>query len=101
MSKAFNPLSQILNDNKLNGSNYVDWKRNLDIVLTAEEYSFALTENEPEVPSENPSQEIKDKHRLWVKANNMARCYILGSMTNVLQHQHNHMLSARDIMLNL
>ena len=30
---SFSPLVAILNQNKLTGSNYVDWKRNLDIVL--------------------------------------------------------------------
>ena len=30
---SFSPLVTILNQNKLTGSNYVDWKRNLDIVL--------------------------------------------------------------------
>ena len=31
----------------------------------------------------------------------MARCYILASMSNVLQHQHEHMTTAYDMMLNL
>ena len=31
----------------------------------------------------------------------MARCYILASMSNVLQHQHEHMAIAYDMMLNL
>ena len=31
----------------------------------------------------------------------MARCYILASMSNVLQQQHERMLSAYDIMFNL
>ena len=33
---ALNPLSTLLTQNKLDGENYVDWKRNLDIVLTAD-----------------------------------------------------------------
>ena len=33
-SNTFNPLATIFNQNKLVGSNYVDWKQNLDIVLT-------------------------------------------------------------------
>jgi len=39
---SFNPLSAILNQNKLNGQNYVDWNRNKDIVLTTDGYKFAL-----------------------------------------------------------
>ena len=31
----------------------------------------------------------------------MARCYILASMSNVLQHQHECMATAYDMMLNL
>ena len=40
---SFNPLSVILKENKLTGPNYIDWKRNLNLVLTAEEYKFVLT----------------------------------------------------------
>ena len=48
---SFNPLVAILNQNKLTGSNYVDWKRNLDIVLTAKEHKFVLYEPSPNFPS--------------------------------------------------
>ena len=41
---SFSPLMSILRENKLTGPNYVDWKRNLNIVLTAEEYKYVLTE---------------------------------------------------------
>ena len=37
----------ILTQNKLTGDNYVDWKRNLDIVLTAENHKIILTEPYP------------------------------------------------------
>ena len=41
---AFNPLVVILKENKLDGTNYIDWKRNLDIVLIVEDYKFMLTD---------------------------------------------------------
>ena len=41
---SFSPLVSILNQNKLTRPNYVDWKRNLDIVLIAEEHKFVLSE---------------------------------------------------------
>ena len=41
---SFSPLVAILNQNKLTGSNYVDWKKNLDIVLTAEEHKYVPTQ---------------------------------------------------------
>ena len=31
----------------------------------------------------------------------MARCYILASMSNILQHQHESMATAYDMMMNL
>ena len=34
----FNFISTILGQNKLEGSNYIDWRRNLDFVLTTKEY---------------------------------------------------------------
>ena len=40
---TFNPLATILDQNKLVGSNYVDWKNNLDTVLTASGYKYVLT----------------------------------------------------------
>ena len=41
---SFNPLSIILKENKLTEPNYIDWKQNLNLVLTAEEYKFVLTD---------------------------------------------------------
>ena len=43
MSFAFNPLATILTQKKLIGNNFIDWKRNLDIVLTAEDHAYVLT----------------------------------------------------------
>ena len=44
---GFNPLLTILKDNKVTGPNYIEWKRNLDTVLTAEEYKFCTYEPKP------------------------------------------------------
>ncbi|KAH0725819.1 hypothetical protein KY290_001648 [Solanum tuberosum] len=68
----FNPLSTILGQNKLEGSNYVDWRRNLDIVLTAEEYKFVLNEECPLKPNEQFSDEDKLAYQKWCKADEMA-----------------------------
>ena len=101
LSSSFNPLSAILNQNKLNGQNYVDWKRNLDIVLTAEGYKYVLSTTKPQEPDSEATQEVNDQYEKWVKANDMAKCYILASMSNVLQHQHQYYTIASDIMFNL
>ena len=44
MGGSFNPLSVILKENKLIGPNYIDWKRNMNLVLTAEGYKYILTD---------------------------------------------------------
>ena len=48
---SFSQVIAIINKNKLTGSNYVDWKRNLDIVVIAEEHKFMLYEPCPNFPS--------------------------------------------------
>ena len=55
----FSPFAAILNQRKLTGSNYVDWKRNLDIVLTVEEHKFVLYEPCPNFPSLDAHSEEK------------------------------------------
>ncbi|KAL8111376.1 hypothetical protein AgCh_019189 [Apium graveolens] len=85
---GFNPLFTILKDNKLTGPNYIEWKRNLDIVLTAEEYKFCTYEPKPEQPAADAPEDEKEYYKRWIKADEMSRCYILAAMSGVLQHQH-------------
>ena len=54
---AFNPLAVILKENKLIGSNYIDQKRNFDIMLTVEEYKFVLIEVYSQQPGEGVTHE--------------------------------------------
>ncbi|XP_019242210.1 PREDICTED: uncharacterized protein LOC109222298, partial [Nicotiana attenuata] len=75
-------------------------KRNLDIVLTAEGYKFVITEECPEKPENATDDQVKAYDK-WVKADEMARCYILASMANVLQYQHQSMGSAYDMLESL
>ncbi|XP_047942724.1 uncharacterized protein LOC125189495 [Salvia hispanica] len=46
-------------------------------------------------------QALRDAHRRWHKANEMAKCYMLASMSSVLKHQHSAMETAAVIMTNL
>ena len=58
---SFSLFVTILNQNKLTGSNYVDWKINLDIVLITEEHKYVLTQPCPSFPSlDAPSKEKSD-----------------------------------------
>ena len=51
MSSRFSPLATILTQNKLTENNFIDWKRNLDIILTAEDHAYVLTTPCPEEPA--------------------------------------------------
>ncbi|XP_047943009.1 uncharacterized protein LOC125189823 [Salvia hispanica] len=73
----------------------------MDIVLTVDEYKFVLTTPRAPVPAANTAQAVRDAHRRWHKANEMAKCYMLASMSTVLRHQHAAMATAADIMQNL
>ncbi|XP_070025822.1 uncharacterized protein [Nicotiana sylvestris] len=77
---SFNPPTPILNQNKLEGPNYVDWKRNLDIVLTAEGYKFVITEECPEKPENATDDQVKAYDK-WVKADEM----FMGSAYDMLE----------------
>ena len=98
---SFNPPSAILKENKLEGQNHIEWKQNLDIVLTAEEFKFVLTTPRPPVPAANASVGVQNAHERWHKANELAQCYMLASMYSVLEHQHSVMATATEIMQNL
>ncbi|XP_075111332.1 uncharacterized protein LOC142181741 [Nicotiana tabacum] len=74
--------------------------KNLDIVLTAEGYKFVITEECLEKPENAIDDQVKAYDK-WVKTDEMARCYILASMANVLQHQHQSMGSAYDMLESL
>ena len=76
-------------------------KRNLNLVLTAEEYKFVLTDVCPPPLDSDSSKEEVEAYRQWRKADKMAMCYILASMSNILQHQHENMAIAYDMMMNL
>ena len=101
MGGSFNPLFVILKENKLTGPNYIDWKKNLNLVLTAEEYKFVLTEVCPPPPDSISTPEDDAAYHMWQKTDKLAKCYILALMSNVLQYQHESMQTAYDIMLNL
>ena len=100
-SSTFNPLVTILNQNKLTGSNYVDQKRNLDIVLTASGCKYVLTTPCPPEPEPDAPQDQKDLYTKWLKDDEMAKCCMQAFMSSVLQHQYESFKSASDIISNL
>ncbi|XP_050289992.1 uncharacterized protein LOC126728168 [Quercus robur] len=98
---SFSPFVTIFNQNKLTRSNCVDWKRNFDIVLTTEEHKYVLTQPCHNFPSLDAPFEEKQRYNRWQKSNEMAKCYMLASISNVLQRQMQDVELASDIMLSL
>ena len=60
-----------------------------------------LTQPCPSFPSLDAHFEEKQQYDRWQKSNEMAKCYILAFISNVLQHQMQDVELASDIMLSL
>ncbi|XP_047263652.1 uncharacterized protein LOC124896166 [Capsicum annuum] len=63
-------------------------------------FKFVLIEECP-VKSDEPTDDEIKAYDKWVKADEIARCYIFASMENVLQHQHHSMTTAYDMLESL
>ena len=66
-------LTIILNQNKLTSENYIDWKINIFIVLTTENYKYVLTQPCPPVPADDAHRNQRRLYEKWQKANDMAK----------------------------
>ena len=93
-------LRSILDSNKLIGPNYVDWLRNLRIVLSSEILSYVIDTPSLEALEEDTFEEEKTTYKMWQNDTLSIKCIILASMTNELQRQHESM-DTHSILLNL
>ena len=60
-----------------------------------------LTQPCPSFPSLDAHPQEKRRYDHWQKSNEMAKCYILASISNVLQHQMQDVELASNIVLSL
>ena len=95
---ALNALSTLFTQDKLDGDNYVDWKSNLGIVLTTDKHKQVLFTPRTEAPTKEFSNEQLMKYERQKQSNEIAKCYLHGSMSNLLQQQHRSMETTTDIM---
>ncbi|VFQ79127.1 unnamed protein product [Cuscuta campestris] len=63
-------LRSILDKDKLNGTNFVDWQRNLCIVLRMDEKEYVLEKPIPPAPPANAPKAVKDAYEKHVKDDN-------------------------------
>ncbi|KAL8147966.1 hypothetical protein AgCh_005337 [Apium graveolens] len=71
------------------------------IPTVAYEYSNSPEVRVPDQPAADAPEDEKEYYKRWIKADEMSRCYILAAMSGVLQHQHQSMATAADMLFNL
>ncbi|VFQ90036.1 unnamed protein product, partial [Cuscuta campestris] len=84
-------LRSILDKDKLNGTNFVDWQRNLSIVLRMDEKEYVLEKPIPPAPPANAPKAVKDAYEKHVKDDNQVSHVMLATMITELQKQHEDM----------
>ena len=82
-----NTLHSLLEKEKLNGSNFLDWHRNLRIVLKYEGKLKAIKEPLPDAPAENVTASQQNAYRKLFDEQEKVAFIILASMTPVLQKE--------------
>jgi hypothetical protein len=73
-------LRSILEKDKLNGTNYADWIRNLRIVLRAEQKEHVLDTPLPDEPADDATAAIKTAYKKACDENLDVSCLMLACM---------------------
>ena len=82
-----NTLRNALIERKLHGENYIDWLRNLKIVLMSEKILYAIQKPFPDPLAGNATDAQKLAHEKLVEGYDQAKCVRLSSMDDDLQKQ--------------
>ena len=85
MSPSNINLRSILEANKLTGANYIDWLRNLKIVLRREKLGYVMEKSVPPTPTGNASTAEHEAYLKHTEDMDVACCIMLASMTPELQ----------------
>ena len=84
-------LRSILEANTLTGPNYIDWLRNLKIVLRSEKLSYVMEKAVPPPLAGNASTAEHEAYFKHAEDMDVACCIMLASMSPELQKQHEPM----------
>ena len=93
-------LRGILDVNKLTKLNYMDWLKNLRIILIQEKVSYILDSPTPDTTEKDASKEERATYKIWKDDSMTVKYIIRSSMNNELQRQHEDM-NVPYILLNL
>ena len=77
-------LRSILEKDKLNGTNFLDWYRNLRIVLRQERNEYILDQPILEEPAANAPRAQKDAYNKHLNDSVDVTCLMLGCMESEL-----------------
>ena len=78
--RPLNPLSIILDNNRLTGPNFIDWLRNLKVIFASKKIPYVIEQGLPTSLLENASQEEHDTLTKWKDDDMQARCIMWASM---------------------
>ena len=93
-------LRSVLEKNKLTGTNFLDWFRNLRIVLKQERKLYVLDEPLPEELAENVPRAEKNAYEKHHNDSIDVACLMLATMSSELQKDLENM-EAYDMIFNL
>ena len=79
----------------------MSWKRNLNIILTCESIIWVTLESLHVAPTESSTPKERADYEAWRKDDEKARMYILASLNEVLQSQHQSMSTSSAMLLSL
>ncbi|CAA7021407.1 unnamed protein product [Microthlaspi erraticum] len=94
-------IRSVLEKEKLNGSNFLEWYRNLRIVLKQEKKDYVLEKKLPEKPKTNAQHAERNA---WEKHSNDTVdvcCFMLATMNSDLQKQYENVDSPIDMITSL
>ncbi|KAK9088831.1 hypothetical protein Scep_027913 [Stephania cephalantha] len=97
-----NPMSlrSILEKDKLSGTNFLDWFRNLRIVLKHERKLYVLDAPIPEDPPANATKAVNDAHNKHINNSTDVACIMLATMVPELQKDM-ELMEAYDMAITL
>ncbi|KAK8597134.1 hypothetical protein V6N12_065610 [Hibiscus sabdariffa] len=93
-------LRSLLEKEKLNDINFLDWFRNLRKVLKQERKEHVIEEPVPDEPAANAPRADKDKFKKYMDDMVDVGCLMLATMDSELQKQHENMV-AYEMIQNL
>ena len=96
-----NPLSIILDNNRLTGLNFIDWLRNLKVVLASKKILYVIEQSLPLFLLKHSLPEEHEVLAKWKDDDMQAHCIMWASMTIEIHRQHEKYNSAREILLHL